>query len=70
MENKELSIEEAFAQIEQAIEKLEDESITLEDSFEVYKEGMELLKVAGSKIDRVEKKVLEINRAGETNEFE
>lgn len=70
MENNELCIEEAFAEIEKVIEQLEDDSISLEASFEVYKRGMELLKVAGSKIDHVEKKVLEINSAGEVDEFE
>ncbi|MDD3413544.1 MAG: exodeoxyribonuclease VII small subunit [Lachnospiraceae bacterium] len=68
-EKKELSIEEAFDKIEEAIEQLEDENISLDDSFKVYQEGMKILKLCNEKIDRVEKKVLTINEKGELNEF-
>lgn len=64
-----LSLEEAFAQIEETIERLEAEEITLEESFQVYKEGMKLLKYCNEKIDRVEKQVLKINEDGELDEF-
>lgn len=49
--------------------KLESEDISLEDSFFVYKEGMNILKYCNDKIDKVEKKVLQINEDGEVNEF-
>lgn len=65
----ELNIEEAFDQIEEAIGKLEDENISLDEAFSVYQEGMKLLKLCDEKIDRVEKKVLSINREGELDEF-
>ncbi|MDD6811265.1 MAG: exodeoxyribonuclease VII small subunit [Lachnospiraceae bacterium] len=64
-----LSLEEAFEQIEDMIERLEEEEITLEDSFRAYQEGMKLLKYCDEKIDRVEKQVLKINEDGELDEF-
>lgn len=65
----ELSIEDAFDQVEEAIGKLEDENISLDDAFAVYQQGMKLLKLCDEKIDRVEKKVLTINQEGELDEF-
>lgn len=64
-ETLDLSLEEAFEQIEKTIESLEDENITLEDSFREYQQGMKLLKYCNEKIDMVEKKVLKINEDGE-----
>lgn len=65
----ELSLEEAFAQIEETIGRLEEEEITLEESFRAYQEGMKLLKYCNGKIDRVEKQVLKISEDGELDEF-
>ncbi len=66
---REICLEEAFARIEETIDRLEEEEITLEESFQVYKEGMKLLKYCNEKIDRVEKQVLKINENGELDEF-
>lgn len=65
----ELSLEEAFGQIEAVIENLEEEDITLEESFRAYQDGMKLLAYCNGKIDRVEKQVLKINEDGELDEF-
>ena len=69
LEEKELTLEEAFEKLDETIEKLQAEDITLEDSFKEYKQGMEILKYCSDKIDRVEKKVLKIEGNGELNEF-
>ncbi len=69
MGKKELTLEETFTLLEEKLELLESEDISLEDSFKVYKDGMDLLKQCHEKIDYVEKKVLEINEAGELVEF-
>lgn len=69
MSKKELTLEETFTLLEEKLELLESEDISLEDSFKVYKDGMDLLKQCHEKIDYVEKKVLEINEAGELVEF-
>ncbi|MDE6213353.1 MAG: exodeoxyribonuclease VII small subunit [Lachnospiraceae bacterium] len=68
-EEQALSLEEAFAQIEEVIESLESEEITLEESFAQYHRGMDLLAQCNETIDRVEKKVLKFNEDGGLNEF-
>lgn len=66
---EELTLEESFGLLEDKLELLESGNISLEDSFKVYKEGMELLQQCHRKIDYVEKKVLQINEAGDLVEF-
>lgn len=66
---KELSLEEAFEQVEGTIALLEEEDITLEESFRAYQEGMKLLQYCNDKIDKVEKQVLKINEDGGLDEF-
>ena len=68
-EQKEQTLEEIFKEMEGLLEALESREISLEDSFENYKEGMELLKAAGEKIDTVEKAMLVLNDQGEADEF-
>ena len=68
-DNQELSLEEAFTQIEEVIAHLETEEITLEESFQEYNKGMKLLQHCNNAIDRVEKKVLQINENGGLDEF-
>ena len=67
-EQKEQTLEEIFKEMEGLLEALESREISLEDSFEKYKEGMELLKAAGEKIDTVEKAMLVLNDQGEADE--
>lgn len=66
---QELSLEEAFARIEETIGHLEEEETTLEESFQAYQQGMKLLQYCNEKIDKVEKQVLLINENGELDEF-
>ena len=68
-ESRELKLEEAFEMLEETVAALEREDISLEESFQIYKNGMELLKKCNNSIDMVEKKVLVLNENGETNEF-
>ena len=51
------------------VETLESSDVSLEDSFRLYKEGMELLNECSQKIDRVEKKMLQMNEDGTFREF-
>ncbi len=69
MEEEKLNLEEAFQKLEQTVEALEQEDISLEQSFQIYKEGMELLRKCNQTIDQVEKKVLVLNEDGESHEF-
>lgn len=68
-EIQELSIEEAFCKLDELAEKLEERETSLEDSFQLYSQGMELLKYCSSKLDTVEKKMLQMNEDGTLSEF-
>ncbi len=62
---EELSLEQAFLKMEETVLKLESADLSLEDSFQVYKEGIELLQFCNNKIDKVEKKVMVLEGNGE-----
>lgn len=65
----EMTLEESFEQLDEIVNKLENENLSLEASFKIYQTGMELLKSCNSKIDNVEKKMMQINDNGELSEF-
>ena len=69
-ENDGLKIEEAFQKLDAIVAKLEDKNTSLEDSFALYQQGMELLKYCNSRLDTVEKKMLQINEDGTFSEFQ
>ena len=69
-EEKKLSIEEAFLEIDEKIKALENDDISLEDSFKEYQQGMELLKYAHEAIAEVEQKVQKIAQDGSLEDFE
>ena len=66
---KEMTLDEAFLELDGIIEALESREITLEESFSKYQQGMEFVKKCSEKIDTVEKKVLALDENGETYEF-
>ena len=68
-EAEEITLEEAFERLDRMIGKLQSQDISLDEAFSGYEEGMKLLKLCGSKIDLVEKKVLELNGEGEQFDF-
>ena len=68
-EKKKENLEEKFKELEELIGKMENEEITLEQTFDLYNNGMELLKKCNLSIDEVEKKVLVLDENGETDEF-
>lgn len=65
----EKTLEESFSQLSAIVDKLENDDLSLEDSFKVYQNGMELLKECSTKIDTVEKKMLQLNANGEISEL-
>ena len=67
--SQEETLEEVFAQLDDLAEKLEDKETSLEDSFNLYEQGMELLKFCSDKLDTVEKKMLQMNEDGTFSEF-
>ena len=66
---EEQSLEEIFSDLEQTIKKMEEGEISLEEAFQLYHQGMEMLKACNSKIDKVEKKMLVLDEEGEEHEF-
>ena len=68
-EKKPFSLEENFAALEEVISRMEEEDIPLEEAFSAYSEGMKLLKDCNAQIDKVEKKVLQLNADGKTQEL-
>lgn len=59
-ENKK-SIEEMLDEVDGIIERLESGDIPLEDSFKIYEKGMKSIKEINSRIDKVEKKIIELD---------
>ena len=68
-EEKELSLEESFARLDEMIETLQNQDTPLEEAFRVYQEGMALVKSCAGKIDLVEKKVMVLSEEGEMDEL-
>lgn len=64
-----LSLEEALEKLDKTIERLQAQEISLEESFQLYKEGMDYVKICSETIDRVEKKVLVLNQEGNLDEL-
>mgnify|MGYP003376837815 FL=1 len=66
-EEKNPSIEENFAQLEDIIRKLETGDRSLEETFAGYEQGMQLVKELNGQIDKVEKQI-QILSEGDENE--
>ena len=56
MEEKQ-TIEQAFEEIEQTIEKLQRPDTSLEQSFALYEQGMKQIAFCNKEIDGIEKKI-------------
>ncbi len=63
-EKKEMTIEEAFAELEVILQKLGNGEGDLEQAFAGYQEGLSLIRFLNAKIDGIEKQ-LQILEAGE-----
>lgn len=63
-DEKQLTLEEQFAQIEELIEKMESPKVTLDESFAMYQQGVLQLKQCNTLLDEVEKKMLVLNVEG------
>lgn len=63
------SFEEAFEELENAVTALEDEQLTLDEAFMLYSSGVKLVKFCNDAIDRIEKKMIELETAGEEDEL-
>ncbi len=68
-EKKQLSIEDAFAKVQELLSEMSKEDVTLEQAFSDYEEGMKLIRYCNGKIDSVEQKVQKLNQDGSMDEF-
>ncbi|NLK75829.1 MAG: exodeoxyribonuclease VII small subunit [Clostridiales bacterium] len=69
MNEKDIKLEDAFERLNHIMEELEKPDISLENSFNLYQEGMKLIKVCNTSIDKVEKELIILNEKGDINEL-
>ena len=64
-----VSLEERFEHIEEIISEMETGEVSLDKSFELYKNGIEEIKLANAMLDDMEKAMLILNEDGSLEEF-
>ncbi len=70
MAAKKKSVEENFAVLDEMVQKLESSDTSLEESFQIYQNGMKLLKEVNATIDRYEKKIQVLTEQGTTENLD
>ena len=58
------SVEEMFARLDELLNNMEDPDISLEDAFSLYEQGMKDIRSCNEKLDLVEKKMMVIAEDG------
>lgn len=58
------SLEEMFAHLDEILNNMEDPDISLEDAFSLYEQGMKNIRSCNEKLDLVEKKMMVIAEDG------
>ena len=56
-ENRELTMEEAFDELQAVLTAMEEGEQTLEESFALYEKGLALVKLCSAKLDGIEQKL-------------
>lgn len=69
MNDNTITLEERFERIEEIIGQMEAGEASLDQSFELYKNGLEEIKVANAMLDDMEKAMLLLNEDGTLEEF-
>lgn len=64
------TLEQSFEQLETIVGQLEQNNISLEESFQLFNNGMKLLKECNDSIDKVEKKLIVLNEKQAGSEAE
>jgi len=67
---EELTFEEAFAELEEAVRRLEAGGLTLEASLALYERGQALAAHCNAQLDRAELQVRQLTPEGEETPFE
>lgn len=57
MNNESVTIEEGFAKLQSILEQMDREGVSLEDSFDLYKQGLSMVKDLNSRLKEVEEKI-------------
>lgn len=68
-EKQEISLEQAFAEIETIIQQMEQSDMALDESFKLYESGVEKLKICTRLLGTVEKKMQMIRENGTLEDF-
>lgn len=55
--NESVTIEEGFAKLQSILEQMDREGVSLEDSFDLYKQGLSMVKDLNSRLKEVEEKI-------------
>ncbi|MCC8028453.1 MAG: exodeoxyribonuclease VII small subunit [Lachnospiraceae bacterium] len=63
-EDREITLEELFAELDGILENMNDREVTLEDAFSLYEKGMRTVRRCNEKLDLVEKKMMVIAQDG------
>ena len=69
MDESKLTLEQMMDNLDDIVRQLESDDVSLEDSFKLYEQGVKLVKYCNDRIDRVEKKVKQLNADGSTSDF-
>jgi exodeoxyribonuclease VII small subunit len=56
-EKKDITYEQAAAELESVVELLENGELTLEDSIKMFERGVELVRFCNKKLDEIEKRI-------------
>ncbi|MDD6573410.1 MAG: exodeoxyribonuclease VII small subunit [Thermoflexaceae bacterium] len=64
---KQANLEESFDKLDEIISILETGDVSLEKSFQLYNEGMKLVKNCNSQLDKVEKQIIILNENEDNN---
>ncbi|MCI9079394.1 MAG: exodeoxyribonuclease VII small subunit [Lachnospiraceae bacterium] len=62
MAAKKMTLEQSFENLDNIIGQLQSGELTLEESFKMYEEGMKLVKNCNDALDKVEKKLITIDK--------
>ena len=68
--DEEKTLDEMFQELDKLIQAMEEPEVSLEDSFQMYHQGIDMLKTCNDKMDKIEKQMLVLDSEGETHEFE
>ncbi len=67
MAKTKFSIEKAFEELDEILERLDDPELSLSDSMEYYKKGVKLLDKCNQTLDKTEKEIIVLQEGKDGN---